>query len=100
MHVQTKLCQQNVTYAAFLDPVGDFLVSDVFAAGELEELVCLFLLQLYAPAALLIKFLVTLPQLQQCFAAAQALPDFFQQPGPPRCNYIQVTVNCCISTCG
>lgn len=84
---------KNNTYAAFLDPVGDFLVSDVFAAGELEELVCLFLLQLDAPAALLIKLLVALPKLQQCFAAAQTLPDFFQQAGPPGCNCIQVTVN-------
>lgn len=81
-----------------MDPVGDFLVSDVFAAGELEELVGLFLLQLDTPAALLIKLLVALPQLQQCFAAAQTLPDLFQQAGPPGCNYIPVTVMFCVLT--
>lgn len=66
-----------------MDPVGDFLVSDVFTAGELEELVGLFLLQLHTPGALLIKLLVALPQLQQCLAAAQTLSDLLQQARPP-----------------
>lgn len=97
--MHTTTVAKNIAYGALLDPVRDFLISDVFAAGELEELVRLFLLQLQTPAALLIEFLVPLPQLQQCFAAAQTLPDFFQQTGPPRCNCIQVTVDFCITTC-
>lgn len=70
--------QERRTYTAFLDPVRHFLVGDVFAAGELEEPIGLFLLQLDTAAALLIKFLVALPQLKQCFAAAQTLPNLLQ----------------------
>ena len=68
----------GLTHAAFLDPVGHFLVSDVLAAGELEELVGLLLLLLDAAAALLVKLLVALPQLKQGFAASQALCDLLQ----------------------
>lgn len=68
----------GLTHAAFLDPVGHFLVSDVLAASELEELVCLFLLQLDAAEALLIKLLVALPQLKQGFAASQTLCNLLQ----------------------
>lgn len=67
-----------ITHTAFLNQVGHLLISDVLAAGSLEELVCLFLLQLDAAAALLIKLLVALPKLKQAFAASQTLRNLFQ----------------------
>lgn len=68
----------GLTHAGILNPVGHLLVSDVLAAGSLEELVCFLLLQLDAAAALLIKLLVALPQLKQSFTASQALGNLFQ----------------------
>lgn len=61
------------THAAFSDPVGNFLISDVLSAGALQELVCFLLLQLNAAAALLVEFFVALPQLKQGFAALKTL---------------------------
>lgn len=66
------------THAAFLNPARHFFISDVLAAGMLEELVCLFLLQLHIAVALLIQLLVALPQLKQGFAAFQALCNLLQ----------------------
>lgn len=79
---RTQSCSRRVTHAAFLDPFRNFLIGDVLAAGALQELVGLLLLQLDAAAALLTELFVALPQLEQSFAASQTLCDLLQQASP------------------